>query len=280
MKSLIGLLFAITLLAAAPPAAADEEDEAKAVPLGDVHDEETTASIEGTVDPAATSEKSSVGDKSVSSSDRADAEKASDDDEEAEGWRVEGAFGAHLTVPKSEHDGTGELAGGGIHLFMGGRPGTLPITLGAEFGFDSFLPHTELFTYDDLRANWSIKRRGIWMLPTVSFSPADTAVRPFLRIHGGLWLHDVRIEAENEWDESESHDIDLDATGAYGASVGIDFRLRKVRVGLSVLYLRGGGVTLPDYRNATVENDRLVLGEMHTGAISQWTFGLELAPNN
>ncbi len=184
-------------------------------------------------------------------------------------------LGGHLSFPGQALQQTASPLGGGIDTFVGLGPKDRFFVLGIDLGFDWFKTRTERFVYEGQDTYWDLNRLGIWALPTLRFIPQGWIVRPHLDIMGGLWVHDVTIDKDKKWSNDRNESVGSAVGGGYGFATGLYWAPAGYLLGLSVQYLRGGKISVPNVNDVAVIDGVLHYGVTKTKPISQWTLRLE-----
>lgn len=186
--------------------------------------------------------------------------------------------GLHVVLPSPELRKTSDFVGAGLAVSAAFAPGNWPLLLGLDLGFDGFWPRTERFIHDGRDTYWDIKRRSIWLLPSLRLMPPRGKVRPYLGLLGGLWIHDVIIEPDSELYNDRRYNLGTDPVGAYGFAAGVAVVTGKhLGFGLGVKHLRGAGIKVPDQNDIAIQNGRLYVSEERGSGIHAWLVSLEMS---
>jgi hypothetical protein len=167
-------------------------------------------------------------------------------------WRSSFEVGGHLALPDANLAPLTAPVGGGLDATFLLSPPHWPVLFGFQTGFDTFGSVTRTFQYASTTDSYALKRNAYWFHGLVRLEP-EWKLRPHLDLFGGFWLVDVSVGLpEGASSPTGSTSFGTAVTGSYGAGVGLRYVANSgFSLDLSVIYMRGGGMTLPDTANST-----------------------------
>jgi hypothetical protein len=105
----------------------------------------------------------------------------------------------------------------------------------------------------------------------VRLAPERGHLRPYFDVMGGYWAFFSEIkDSQSDSSESGLYRLGSDVVGHYGLRAGVDIlfveqaRMGLAGVGVSVQWMRGGTLRLPDLHNAEVIDGTLTLDREST----------------
>jgi len=195
----------------------------------------------------------------------------------SEWFRYSLALGGHLSIAGDDFKNlTTERLGGGLDVTLLAGPHSWPLLIGVQTGFDSFGGVSRTFMYRGDVDDYRLNRMGFWLHGVLRLEP-EWKVRPHLDLLAGLWMLDVSVGGSARSSSSADDSLGTAVTGSYGLGTGVRYVADSgVSIGLSGVYMRGGGMTAPYAQGAVVVDDVLYYDERRVDSVSQFMLMLEI----
>lgn len=177
-------------------------------------------------------------------------------------------IGGHLTIADDNLASITQRWGGGADATALVGPRHWPLLFGLQTGFDSFGGPSRTFRYQRELSNYRLERTGFWLHGVVRLEPEWT-IRPHFDVMAGLWALNVGVGLGTGTNRSQDS-IGTAVTGSYGVGAGVRFvSPHGFSGGLSLVYLRGGAMTVPHVESSFVENEVLYFDDRRVPTVSQ-----------